>query len=225
MATGKLSPRQKMINMMYLIFIAMLALNMSKEVLSAFGLLNEKITVANVATAERNQAFLEGLAVKAQDEPAQYAAVKEKADKIAEISNELNTYIATLKSEATAKIEDPTDYEKMDRADFFNLRFFNGDVYKPEGREFLDKMDSYRTQMISILSDTAMAKVAGIEDIKRSIEINFSTAPVKNRDGVDVEWLNYNYEGFPLIASLTKLTQIQADIKTTESEVLQRMLS
>ena len=41
MAGGKLSPRQKMINLMYLIFIAMLALNMSKEVLAAFGL-NER---------------------------------------------------------------------------------------------------------------------------------------------------------------------------------------
>ena len=42
MAGGKLSPRQKMINLMYLVFIAMLALNMSKEVLTAFGLMNEK---------------------------------------------------------------------------------------------------------------------------------------------------------------------------------------
>ena len=61
MAGGKLSPRQKMINLMYLVFIAMLALNMSKEVLSAFGLLNEKISDANVATSQRNTAFMEGL--------------------------------------------------------------------------------------------------------------------------------------------------------------------
>ena len=45
MAGGKLTPRQKMINLMYLVFIAMLALNMSKEVLSAFGLMNEKFEV------------------------------------------------------------------------------------------------------------------------------------------------------------------------------------
>ncbi len=48
MAGGKLTPRQKMINLMYLVFIAMLALNMSKEVLSAFGLMNEKFEAANV---------------------------------------------------------------------------------------------------------------------------------------------------------------------------------
>ena len=43
MAGGKLTPRQKMINLMYLVFIAMLALNMSKELLSAFGILNKKL--------------------------------------------------------------------------------------------------------------------------------------------------------------------------------------
>src|SRR5690554_2479323 len=114
MASGKLSPRQKMINLMYLVFIAMLALNMSREVLSAFGLLNEKITDANMATSQRNASFMEGLAIKANDEPAQYGAVKYKADKISQISDELYAYINTLKAGSIEKLEDPTDYEVMD---------------------------------------------------------------------------------------------------------------
>lgn len=225
MAGGKLSPRQKMINLMYLVFIAMLALNMSKEVLSAFGLLNEKIADANAATTQRNQAFMDGLAVKASDEPAQYAAVKAKADQISQISDEYDAYLTSLKSASIENIEDPKDYEVMDKPDYFNNLFFTGEKYKEGGQEFLNRMDKYRTEMMAVLSDTALAKVAGIQDIKKSIEANFSTAPVKNRDGKEVAWLNYNYEGFPLIASLTKLTQIQADIKTTKSEVLQRMLA
>ena len=54
-----MSPRQKMINLMYLIFIAMLALNMSKEVLAAFGLMNEKARklITSKAT-ENNDSFL-----------------------------------------------------------------------------------------------------------------------------------------------------------------------
>ena len=60
MAGGKLTPRQKMINLMYLVFIAMLALNMSKEVLSAFGILNNKIESSNSITDTRNESsFLE----------------------------------------------------------------------------------------------------------------------------------------------------------------------
>jgi len=225
MAGGKLSPRQKMINLMYLVFIAMLALNMSKEVLSAFGLLNEKISDANVATNERNVAFMDGLATKASDEPDKYTKVNEKAQEVAAISDELDTYITSLKSESISKLEDPTDYEVMDKADFFDQRFFKGDKYKPEGEEFLSKIDTYRMEMSKVLSDTALAKVQGIEDIMKAINSNFSTAEVENRDGKKVEWLNYNYEGFPLVASLTKLTQIQADIKTTKSEILQKMLA
>ena len=61
MAGGKLSARQKMINLMYLIFIAMLALNMSKEVLSAFGLMNEKLVDSNQAVAQRNTDFFASL--------------------------------------------------------------------------------------------------------------------------------------------------------------------
>ena len=55
MAGGKLTPRQKMVNLMYLVFVAMLAMNMSKEVLSAFGILNDKITESNGIAEARNQ--------------------------------------------------------------------------------------------------------------------------------------------------------------------------
>lgn len=66
MAAGKLSARQKMINLMYLIFIAMLALNMSKEVLSAFGLMNEKLTESNEAATERNETFYGRFGIKGE---------------------------------------------------------------------------------------------------------------------------------------------------------------
>ena len=46
MAAGKQDTRQKMINMMYLVFIAMLALNISKEVLATLGLINDDIATA-----------------------------------------------------------------------------------------------------------------------------------------------------------------------------------
>lgn len=204
---------------MYLVFIAMLALNMSKEVLSAFGLLNEKMTVANVATEQRNTSFMAGLATKATDEPEKYATLKADADRINTISADLDAYIETMKLAAVDKIEDPTDYEVMDKADFFDRRFFNADKYKQEGQDFIDKMNAYRTDMTQLLpSDKYPA-------INKAITDNFSTSEVPNRDGKMVDWLRYNYEGFPLVASLTKLTSLQADIKTTKSEVLSKMLA
>ena len=231
MAGGKLSPRQKMINLMYLVFIAMLALNMSKEVLSAFGILNKKIEKANTDTAARNMAFMEGLKTKAGDEPEQYGVVLEKAQEVETISNELDSYLTTLKSEAIKDLDDPEDYEVMDKPDFFDRRFFNADKYKPEGQEFVDKINGYRTKMdalfASIEADTALAKrLTGLEDIKKSIDENFdATGKVPASDGTNRDWLRYHYEGFPLVASLTKLTQFQADVKTTKSELLSKMLS
>ncbi len=65
MAGGKLTPRQKMINLMYLVFIAMLAMNMSKEVLSAFGLMNEKFESANTSSEQSNARLLASLDQKA----------------------------------------------------------------------------------------------------------------------------------------------------------------
>lgn len=213
MAGGKLTPRQKMINLMYLVFIAMMALNLSPEVLSAFGLMNEKLEVTNSDTDSRNDQFMEALAVKAKDEPAQYAKVKEDADKIRTLAKDLNDYLETLKTEMVAGVENKTDYEVMDKGDFLDSKFFKDDKDSDEGKVFLDKIAAFRDGVAAIVPSLA-----------KTVETNFSTDDVKNRDGVKTSWLFYNYRGFPLIASLTKISQLQADVKTTESAVLGQML-
>jgi hypothetical protein len=38
-----------------------------------------------------------------------------------------------------------------------------------------------------------------------------------------LNWIDYHYKGFPLIATVTNLSQLQADIKTTESDVMSGM--
>jgi len=63
-----------------------------------------------------------------------------------------------------------------------------------------------------------------MEPIIKQVKNKFNTDDVKNRDNRSQGWLDYHYKGFPLVASLTKMTQLQADIKTTESEVLSNML-
>ncbi|EGV43539.1 gliding motility protein GldM [Bizionia argentinensis JUB59] len=220
MAGAKLSPRQKMINLMYLIFIAMLALNMSKEVLSAFGLMNEKLVVSNEATSNRNEAFMAGLAEKVVEQPAKYIELKNQADQINVLSNEFDAYLKDLKGQMTATVKDARDYEVMDKADFLNNLWFKGDKLKPEGQEFMDQINSYRDGVMAVLS-----KNPDMAGIAKDVEDKFSTGVVTNRDGNKVEWLDYNYKGFPLVASLTKMTQLQADVKTTQSEVLSSMLA
>ncbi|NNE77452.1 MAG: gliding motility protein GldM, partial [Pricia sp.] len=86
MAGGKQTPRQKMINLMYLIFIAMLALNMSKEVLAAFGIMNEKLETSNIKTTESNNAFLGSLETKASEDAAKYEKLYQNAQQIKAMS-------------------------------------------------------------------------------------------------------------------------------------------
>ena len=92
MASGKQTPRQKMINLMYLIFIAMLALNMSKEVLAAFGLMNEKLEQSNAKIDENNLAFFDNLATKADENKAEYGALFNSAQKVKKLSSEHYNY-------------------------------------------------------------------------------------------------------------------------------------
>ena len=218
MAGGKLSPRQKMINLMYLVFIAMLALNMSKEVLTAFGLMNEKLVEANADTTQRNQLAMAGLAEKASEQPAKYAPLKEQADQINALTEELVGYIDGVKNKLTAEMDDPTDYETMDKSNDLDELWYKGGKVTPEGQEFIDKMDTYRNGVVSVIG-------ADLPKVRAEVEKDFSTAPEKDRDGVEKDWLSYNYVGFPLVASITKLTQIQADAKTVESEILSDLLA
>lgn len=218
MAAGNLSPRQKMINLMYLIFIAMLALNMSKEVLSAFGLMNERLTESNAAAAERNATFMAGLEQKAIDQKEKYEPLKEKASQIKELANNFNSYLENLKSKMTSTVDDPTDYEIMDKGDYLDENFFKGDKLKPEGEEFMTQIATFRDGVVKVLEGQD-----GMDAVIKDIQTKFNTDPVKRGAGT-VGWLDHNYKGFPLVASLTKMTQLQSDVKTTESEVMATML-
>ncbi len=222
MAGGKATPRQKMINLMYLIFIAMLALNMSKEVLAAFGLMNVKMETSNTKTTESNLAFLDGLSTKASEDAAKYGDLYTKAGQIKEMSQEYYDYLQSLKDGMLEGVEDPTDYQVMDKSDFLDGKFFQGDNLTPEGEDFMNRINNYRDGVIKILPET-------MKDVKASVVARFQTGDengkVENRSGEKVDWINYHYERFPLVASLTKLTALQADIKATEEDALKSMLA
>ena len=217
MAGAKLSARQKMINLMYLIFIAMLALNMSKEVLSAFGLMNEKLTESNEAASNKNNDFFANLEQQAIDQPAKFELLKDQATQVRVLANDFNSYLTDLKGKMTATVDNPNDYEIMDKGDYLDDNFFKGEKLKNDGQKFLDEIEKFRSGIIDVIGEK-------YSDIAGDVKKKFSTEPVTNRDGNVLQWLEYHYKGFPLVASLTKMTQLQADIKTTESEVLSAML-
>ena len=222
MAAGKLSPRQKMINLMYLVFIAMLALNMSKEVLSAFGILNNKIIESNSITDGRNESSFQQLSQKAVDQPGQFGDKRAKVEKIRALSKEFNDYIEGIKTTVSQKFERDAEgnlpYEEMDKGDLIDRMFFTGDKVSKKGKEFLDKINSYPAQ-IKAIGGSSIA-----ESEMKKIEKRFATNPVySEKAGAKLDWIDYNYKGYPLIATVTKLSELQADIKTTESDVMTGM--
>jgi len=211
-----MSARQKMINLMYLVFIAMLAMNMSKEVLSAFGFMNEKLTENNISTSEKNKQAYANLAIKAAEQSAKFNALNKQAVKIKTYSADFYIYLEELKDKMTVNIEDRKDYESMDQTTFLDEYFFKGDKFTDKGKQFLDQINGYRTDVTKVLGENN--QFANIL-VKR-----FSTNAVTNRDGKKIKWLDYRFKGFPLVASLTNLTQMQADIKNTEADIISNLL-
>jgi gliding motility-associated protein GldM len=216
MASGKMSARQKMINLMYLVFIAMLAMNMSKEVLSAFGFMNEKLTENNASTTTKNNEAYANLATKASEQQAKFGPLKIQADKIQVLSADFYSYLEDLKTKMTTDLEDKKDYEAMDKTAFLDEYFFKGDKFTTEGQAFLAKINGYREDVNSALGDG--------NKFSATLKTRFSTEDVVNRDGKKIKWLEYRYQGFPLVASLTNLTQMQADIKNTEADIVSSLL-
>jgi len=177
MAGGNLSPRQKMINLMYLVFIAMLALNMDKKVLSSFGFMKEKLTDSNIKVGESNGAVLESLSKKAIENPGKYQVSYDKAKQISAASNDFFNYLNTVKSKLTEKVENPTDYETMDSEEAGDLYFFGKDEkFTPAGQEFVDKINAYRNLIVGQIGKEYPSLVDQVN--KR-----FSTADEKVKDG------------------------------------------
>lgn len=224
MAGGKLTPRQKMINLMYLVFIAMLALNMSKEVLSAFGLFNEKFERSNVAAVQTNQQILDALKQKATDDAANFAEPKKVADKVVALTKSFYDYIGSLKAGITEGVEVDEEtgklpYEAMDKADAIDYTWFKGDGLTEKGQEVLATINKYREDM-----KAAIGKDKKYSPIVADLESKFNTEDVKNKDGIVIPYLDYHFRGFPGIASLTKLSAMQSDAKTAESNVLNALI-
>ena len=226
MAGGKASARQKMINLMYLVFIAMMAMNMSKEVLSAFGLMEAKFAESNSLTSTSNSALLADLISKGEEKPEEFAFAANKAQQVSAISDDFFKYIETLKIDLLKtggySIDPDTGklpFEQMDKTDILDEKWFTGDRLTKAGNAVMVAIDKYKLDIKEVLGTDIKYKKA-VEAFDR----RFDTSPIKNKDGVEKGWLDYNYQGFPAIASYTKLTAIQNDVKVTEASMFNLFL-
>ena len=222
MAGGKMSARQKMINLMYLVFIAMLALNMSKEVLSAFGYTKEDLEKNTGALNDKNKTIYDALNTNAKGVgKAKYGRIKERADSVKEVSSIFYKYLDSLKTEmlSTIPLKDRTNYSRLDVTDWTSI-FFNGDTeskYTPVGDNFINHIKNYKEGISSVLIDS-------FPELSKTITDKFSTDDRINNDNKSVKYLIYNYENMPMIATLTNFTLLQSKIITSENDILNTLL-
>lgn len=107
MAGGKETPRQKMIGMMYLVLLAMLAMNVSKEIINAFVTINEKLVVSETALISKSDGTYQMFDQKYLA-PGAKAVVKpwiDRAHNVQSLANGLSNFLVTECSDMIMKVE------------------------------------------------------------------------------------------------------------------------
>ncbi len=217
MAGGKLTARQKMINLMYLVFIAMMALNMSREALTAFAMMSDKFEQSNEYAKQQNDFLLNGLEVKANEESLRYGERFEKAKQISALSNEFFTYIETLKTSVTEVFKKDENgnlpYEQMDKSEVIDYQWFTKDQYSEKGQEIVNKINGFRDSFKEILGSDASYNF-----LKEKLDDRFNTNKVEDSEGLEREYLDYHYKGLPAVSAMAKLSSMQNDVRQVEQE-------
>ena len=117
-STGKMSPRQKMINLMYIVLTAMLALNVSGDVLNGFQQVEDGLSRSNETSTERNAALLDKLIEFNETNPEKCAVWLEKAKEVKDKTDSLFNNITALKYEIAHKADgkngDPKHLKSQD---------------------------------------------------------------------------------------------------------------
>lgn len=219
MAGGKETPRQKMIGIMYLVLMAMLALNVSDTILNAFTTLNESLqTSTNNVNTGLQQSIHAFEATKLKENPERARPIMEKVEEAQRIAGELNTMVENLKKELITagggRNPETGELNKRDDLDV-SPRIM---VQNKKASQLKKKINETREKLIALL------------DEKDRPSVNFSLEakdPTKRTtDGTRKNWEETNFgEGTPLTATITILSKIQADTKNAESAIVKKFLS
>jgi gliding motility-associated protein GldM len=247
---GKSDTRQKMINMMYLVFIAMLALNISKEVLATLGILNDDLESSIVELESSSKINYDQ--INSNSDKLDYKIAAEMVGDMRTVSDDFYNFIQVVKDSLINSDENKylkevsvksnrdsiitmTDYQIMDKSQILDEYLFNGDLYTENGDLFLEKFINYPLSINNTLDQIIQKENSSEKETKINFDFNSIKDDLSNRfkysekivtsEGTELSFLNYNFEGFPMIASISKLTKIQSDIRYIENKVLTQILN
>jgi gliding motility-associated protein GldM len=228
-------PRQKMINMMYLVLTALLALNVSVEVLNAFKTVNASIEKSNGVVDKKNATTYASFDAAAKDPQtaAKAAEWAPKAAQVQKLSADLTKYIADLKdqliNESSPQVNNGVKeytYGNLDAA----TRIFDT---KGEGPKLYAALQKYRTDLLDVLDPshypdlpevTKKDLAAAKEDFAKRLPLDLTipksesgNAPTGN---IPKDWTINYFHMTPTVAALTILSKFQSDVKNSEAGVI-----
>jgi len=217
MAGGKQTPRQRMINILYLVLLGLIALNVPDNLLDAFKKITDSLTNSskNVQSGITTTfTTFEKTSLKDQHDRA--LPWYNKALKAKEYADKLNDDVEKIKQDLisnTGGVDEKTqDYKGRDNMDVsFNQLISNG-----KATELKKEIVATRTSLINLLDPKD----------QNGVDLSLSADDPKNpKEGKDTWELANFSEGIPMGAVITTLTKVQSDTKNSESEVVKKLLS
>lgn len=225
MASGKLSPRQKMIGMMYLVLTAILALNVSKDILDAFVTVNNGLENTGRSFDKDISALYSKFDEKKSIDPLRVVNNWKKAQEARRMAKEMNEQISTLKKMLiretegfTHKEEDTINLAFVEKKDDYGIatNLLCGqkeDGSDGEAHELKTKLEVFKKNMLGLLSP----------ELQKSMHLSIETEDPK--DGGEYRtWEMKTFYHTPLAADVTILSKIQDDVKAAEADIVDALL-
>ena len=218
------TPRQRMIAMMYLVLTAMLALNVSTDILNGFRLVDDSLHFTLDATNRRNQELMDMFNVAYEKNPQKTKEWYDKAQLLQKESDNLYNYlqnfkhdIAVLADGAEKANDDPrvANIESRDNLDVTSHYALAQDQGEGKGIELRKMFEDYRELLIRLTDGKKKAEY----------EQMFSTRGGVTNDGDSITWEEVIFDGMPVGASITILTKMQNDVRSAQSEMIQYLLT
>ena len=207
-----------MINLMYLVFIAMLALNVSVEVLNGFDVVKESLNSSSDNLHYRNQLILSELERHNSQNREKAGEWYDKAQLTQSMSDSLIAYIEALKIEmvktADGKKADINRIKNKENLDAASIVMLTSP--RNEGRQLRQHIDNYRQTVSQLIADPQREKL---------IEHNLNTDTIRIEGSTRKNWEHSLFDKMPVAAAVTLLTKLQNDIRLSEGEALSSLLS
>ncbi|MDI9357378.1 MAG: gliding motility protein GldM [Phycisphaerales bacterium] len=224
-------PRQKMVNIMYLVLTALLALNVSAEVLNAFRTLNKSLENSNALIDVSNKNIMDVFNKKLNDNKSKAKALEwyPYAKKIADNSDSAYNYIERLKLQLKVEAggtkvnpignkEPYANYrgDDLDAATRMFVSFGENSNSKPGGDILLKHLTDYVNSVKAI--ETQQPSLKG--EIESKIRVNLEVPVSEEGKESTPSWATSYFRLTPAIAALAILTKFQNDIRNTEGDLL-----